>query len=178
MIEELWSDLIEFTSQFVIPDWGALIALLPVLLLIPVFLYITWTIYRLATAGPKRTRQAAPAPRRAGRHPHARSVVRAVRRRRSGVFLLVFGLVAGGIWLLVGGDRPGAHAPLLGPRGAPRLRPHPRGGRWHGRRSGMLAAPAGTPPEGVHIPPPSFRPLLVAIGDDAARARAVVGGWG
>ena len=27
MIEQLWSGLIEFTSQFVIPDWGALAAL-------------------------------------------------------------------------------------------------------------------------------------------------------
>src|SRR6188508_2451952 len=55
MIEQLWSDLIEFTSQFVIPDWGALISLLPVFLAIPVFGYITWTIYRWATAGPTRS---------------------------------------------------------------------------------------------------------------------------
>ena len=55
MIEQLWSDLIEFTSQFVIPDWGALISLLPVFLTIPVFLYITWTIYKWATAGPTRS---------------------------------------------------------------------------------------------------------------------------
>jgi len=54
MIEQLWSDLIEFTSQFVIPDWGALIALLPIFLAIPVFLYITWIVYRWATAGPTR----------------------------------------------------------------------------------------------------------------------------
>ena len=55
MIEQLWSDLIEFTSQFVIPDWGSLISLLPVFLTIPVFLYITWTIYKWATAGPTRS---------------------------------------------------------------------------------------------------------------------------
>jgi plastocyanin len=33
------------------------------------------------------------------------------------------------------------------------------------------------PPEGVHIPPPSFRPLLVAIGFTALVAGMVIGGW-
>ena len=54
MIEELWSGLIGFSSQFIVPNWGGLIALLPVLLLIPVVLFLTWTIYKFATAGPTR----------------------------------------------------------------------------------------------------------------------------
>jgi hypothetical protein len=35
-LNELWNSLIEFTEQFVIPDWGALVDLLPVFLLIGV----------------------------------------------------------------------------------------------------------------------------------------------
>lgn len=35
-IEKLWNDLLAFTTTLVIPDWGALIALLPLLILIGV----------------------------------------------------------------------------------------------------------------------------------------------
>ena len=50
MIEELWSSLIEFTEQFVVPDWGALIALIPVGLALVVFMYLVWLILRYAGA--------------------------------------------------------------------------------------------------------------------------------
>ena len=43
--------------------------------------------------------------------------------------------------------------------------------------TGILPAPAGTPPAGVHMPPPSFRPLLAAIGTTLLVAGLVVGGW-
>ena len=32
MLEDFWNGILELTAQFVIPDWGALIALLPVLI--------------------------------------------------------------------------------------------------------------------------------------------------
>ena len=35
-LQQMWSSFIEFTSQFVIPDWGQLIGLLPVFLIIGV----------------------------------------------------------------------------------------------------------------------------------------------
>ena len=35
-LNEMWSSLIEFTAQFVIPDWGSLINLLPLLLVVGV----------------------------------------------------------------------------------------------------------------------------------------------
>jgi hypothetical protein len=50
-IESLWSGLIQFTSQFVIPDWGGLITLLPILLLLLVIgpivslVILVWLIY-------------------------------------------------------------------------------------------------------------------------------------
>jgi hypothetical protein len=54
IIEQLntvWTGLLEFSAKFVIPDWGALIALLPILLLIGVvgpllsLLALTWLRY-------------------------------------------------------------------------------------------------------------------------------------
>jgi plastocyanin len=42
---------------------------------------------------------------------------------------------------------------------------------------GMIPAPTGTPPEGVHIPPPSFRPVLIALSMTMLVAGLIVGGW-
>ncbi len=52
-LEGLWNGLLELTSKLVIPDWNALIALLPVLLLIGVvgpiltLVVLGWVIYQL-----------------------------------------------------------------------------------------------------------------------------------
>ena len=104
--------------------------------------------------------------------------------------MLVFGLVTGGFWLWIGLADPRRHAAVLGPRGAARLRPHPvrvdRAG--HDRRHrprrparrfprGPSPRPPGTPPAGVHMPAPSFRPLLVAMSMTLLVAGLVVGGW-
>ena len=51
-IEEIWEDILGLTSQFVIPDWGALILLLPVLLGILVVIYLIW-IFRKLRRAPK-----------------------------------------------------------------------------------------------------------------------------
>ena len=171
MIEQLWSDLIEFTSQFIIPDWGALISLLPVFLAIPVVLFITWTIYSSATAGPTRRGKRRLPPVAAAGHPHARAVVRAVPRRRSACSSLVFGLVVGGIWLARRRRRPRPHAALLGPRGAARLRPHPgrrrpARRRRHARRARRHAA-RGRPHPAALVPPDPRRDR-----DDDPRGRA------
>jgi plastocyanin len=176
MIEQAWSDLIAFTSQFVVPDWGALIALLPVFLAVPVFVYITWTIYRWATAGPtrsgKRRPQPAPPP---GVHmpgPTFAPVIAA-----GGLVMLAFGLVAGGIWLAVGAI---ALVVTLLYWGRESLREYdriPAAAAGRPIAAGMIPAPAGTPPDGVHLPPPSFRPILVAIAMTILVAGLIVGGW-
>jgi plastocyanin len=175
MIEQLWSDLIEFTSQFVIPDWGALIALLPIFLAIPVFLYITWTIYRWATAGPtrrgKRRLEPAPPP---GIHMPGPSFAPFL--GAAGVLFLGFGIVFGGLWLLLGAI---ALTITLLYWGREALRDYDHIPAANGEQVvvGMLPAPAGTPPEGVHIPPPSFRPVLVAVAMTMLVAGIIVGGW-
>ena len=58
-LNDLWNSLIEFTGQFVIPDWDALILLLPVFLLIGVvgplvtLLVLAWMRYRVLRPGVK-----------------------------------------------------------------------------------------------------------------------------
>ena len=50
-LEQVWNSLLEFTAQFVIPDWGGLVALIPVFLLVGVvgplvtLLALYWLIY-------------------------------------------------------------------------------------------------------------------------------------
>jgi plastocyanin len=175
MIEQLWSDLLEFTSQFVIPDWGALIALLPIFLAIPVFLYITWMIYRWATAGPtrrgKRRLEPAPPP---GVHMPGPSFAPFL--GAAGVLFLGFGIVFGGLWLALGAVALTITLLYWG-REALRDYDHIPAAAGEPVVVGMLPAPAGTPPEGVHMPPPSFRPVLVAIAMTMLVAGIIVGGW-
>jgi len=179
MLEDLWAGIIQFTEQFVVPDWGSLIGLLPVFLLIPVVLYLTWTAYRFATAGPTRRgkRRLPPAPP-AGIHmpgPSLAPFLGAV-----GALFLVLGVVEGGLWLAVGGIilaltllywgrealRDFDHIPATATPVEPVV------------PAGMLPARVGSPPPGVHVPPPSFRPLLVSIAMTILVWGLIVGGWG
>ena len=95
---------------------------------------------------------------------------------------LVFGLVAGGLVAVARRRRPRAHAPVLGPRGARATTTTRRldGAGHDGQRPTPARSPGasapGTPP-GVHMPPPSFRPLLVALAMTLLVAGLVFGGW-
>jgi hypothetical protein len=50
-LEQLWNSILEFTTQFVVPDWGSLVDLLPELLFVfvigPIFtlLALAWVVY-------------------------------------------------------------------------------------------------------------------------------------
>ena len=81
MIEDIWSDFVNFTTQYVVPDWGTLVGLIPILLLVLTFLYVTWTIYRFATAGPTRRGKQPDDACPSARHPPARRLVRPAARR-------------------------------------------------------------------------------------------------
>ncbi len=175
MIEDLWDGLIAFTEQFIVPDWEALIALIPVFLAIPVVLYIVWLFVRLANAGPTRRGKRRMEPvTPAGIHmpgPSWAPVLGAI-----GTFFLVFGMVAGGIWLWVG---LAILVVTLLYWGREALRDYDAARAAEGQDAvvGALPAPAGTPPEGVHIPPPSFRPILISLSLTMLVAGMVVGGW-
>lgn len=176
MLDALWSSLIEFTQQFVVPDWGSLIGLLPILLAAVVALYLSATIYRFATAGPtRRGVRRLPPVTPPGIHMPGPSFAPPL--AAFGAFMLVFGLVTRGIWLWVGLL---VLVITLLYWGREALRDYDRipAGAGSATAVGALPAPAGRePPAGVHIPPPSFRPLLVAVSMTILVAGMVIGGW-
>lgn len=190
MIEELWSSLIQFSEQFIVPDWGSLVRLIPLAIAGVVFLYVSWTVYRFATAAPtRRGIRRLPPVAPAGIHmpgPSFAPVLAAF-----GAFMLMFGMVSGGLWLWAGVL---VLVVTLLYWGREALRDydhvaHPAAGGGNAATDGAgaaaatlvapgpLRAPRGTPPAGVHIPPPSFRPLLVSISMTILVAGLIFGGW-
>jgi plastocyanin len=168
-LNELWNSFLDFISQFVIPDWGALIALLPVGLLVIVVLWLLWTIRKFATAGPTRRgkRRVTPLPP-PGVHlpgPSFAPILASI-----GTFLLLFGLVVGGSWIWVGLV---ALALSLLYWGREALADYDR--VVHAER--RPAVVHGTPPPGVHLPGPSFRPVLASLALMVFFFGLVFGGW-
>jgi hypothetical protein len=176
MIEELVHGIVDWSQQFIVPDWGELVGLIPLALAALGLLYLAWIMYRFATAGPTRRGRRRLAPvTPAGIHmpgPSFAPLLAAV-----GAFFLVFGVVAGGIWLAVGALILVVTLLYWG-REEMRNFDHATVSGQAGVTAGALPAPAGTPPVGVHIPPPSFRPLLVAIAATILVAGLVLGGCG
>lgn len=174
MLEELWSGVVHFSEQFVVPDWGSVIGLLPIALAGIVALNFSWTVVRFATAAPTRrgVHRLDPVPP-AGIHmpgPSFAPILAAF-----GVFMLMLGMIAHGPWLWVG---IAVLVITLLYWGREAQRDYDRTARVADQPpAGMLAAPAGTPPAGVHMPPPSFRPLLVAVSMAILVGGMVVGGW-
>jgi plastocyanin len=175
MIEDLWAQFIAFTSKLVVPDWGALVALIPVGLLIAVVLYLVWLFLRMSSAGPTRRGKQRITPKApAGVHmpgPSFAPILGAI-----GVLFLGFGLVAGGLWAAAGAI---ILVLTLLYWGRESLREYDTAAAHGGDVVivGALPAPAGHPPEGVHIPPPTFRPLLVGISMTILVGGLVLGGW-
>ncbi len=155
-MDKIWTSLLDFIGQFVSPDWGKLIGLIPLGLLGLVGLYVLWLMRRLATLGPAERggRPADPAPP-AGIHmpgPSFAPVFGAV-----GMGLLVFGLVFRGavtalglvalILALVYWLREGMHDY----------------DRVDATAVALPDALHDGPPPGVHMPGPSFRPILAGL---------------
>ena len=176
MLEDIWHQLITFTTQFVVPDWGGLIALLPIALGALVFLYLIWNIFRMATAPPKRrgVRRLTPvAP--PGLHmpgPTYAPLFGAV-----GAFLLLFGLVAGGIALWLGAIALTLTLLYWGREAMGDYDHIPEVAAEGGTVTILPAVVHDGPPPGVHMPGPSFRPILGAIGSTLLVFGFVVGGW-
>lgn len=175
IIEQAVNAFVDWTKTFVTPDWGKLITLIPFGLAILVFLYLTWTAFRWANAGPTR-RGYRRQPRRPPAGVHMPGPSLAPLLAAFGAFCTVFGFAAGGPWLLVGGlvltatllywgrEAVREHDRLRVAEGDVRLLP------------GAIPAMTGPVPEGVHVAPPSFRPLLVAIAMTITVAAVVIGG--
>jgi plastocyanin len=169
-MDQLWSSLLQFIGQLVSPDWGALVALVPILVLLLVGLWLAWTVVRFAKAGPTRRgkRRLTPQPP-AGVHAGEQSwapVFASV-----GMMLLLFGLVFEGP-LLLGGVAVLNLALLFWLREGMRDYEH-----VEHPTTGVVALPPQTPPPGIHMPGPSFRPILASIAMMVLFYGLVFGGW-
>jgi plastocyanin len=168
-IQKLWTGILDVLSKLVIPDWGALIALLPVFLVALVVLWLLLTLRSFATVGPRQRRpQLAPVPP-AGLHapgPSYAPVLGAI-----GAAALVAALVVRGAalpfavlilvlallyWLR---EFMAEYEHVAGATTLPVPMEHPG------------------PPAGIHMPGPSFLPLGTALATALLVVGVVVGGW-
>lgn len=169
-MDQIWTGILEFINQLVSPDWASLIALVPLLLALLLGLYLAWLIARYANAGPKRRGKSRMEPRPpAGVHAAERSwapVIAAV-----ALLGLMYGLVLGG-WVLAGGAGLLVLSLIYWLREGMRDYDH-----VEHPTSGSVPRPSGTPPPGIHIPGPSFRPILASLALAALLFGLVFGGW-
>jgi plastocyanin len=172
MLEDLWNGFLELTAQFVIPDWGALVALLPVFIFVLTVVWLVLTFLRLLRAPKAQRGKGRVVPRSpAGVHlpgPSFAPIFASI-----GVFLLFLGVVFPGPILLFGAialvltliywltESVRIFDHDLGVQSSPEL----------------PAAVHEGPPPGVHLPGPSFRPVLGAIGTGMLMLGLVFGGW-
>jgi hypothetical protein len=171
MLEELWNSILELLSQLVIPDWGVLVALaLPVGTVVLVALGLVWIFWRLMRApAPRRGVQRVQPRTPAGIHMPGGSfapIFAAI-----GTALLFLGLVFGGVTLALGVI---ALILTLLYWMAEGLRVYD-----HDIAPTTTVVPSradAVPPPGVHMPGPSFRPVLAALGTTLLFLGLVFGG--
>jgi len=170
---DIWNTLInDYLGRLVSPDWGALIALIPLGILAIVGVYLLWVIRRFAMAGPK-TRGGPITPRTpAGVHMPGPSLSPFLMAGAAAV--LFFGLASMNVpdtVMIVGAVPLTQVGPYILGLGAVLT---VGAGLYWGRESmrdydrtdgrGLAPSPKGAgPPAGVHVPGPSFRPLLIAV---------------
>ena len=168
-----WDTLLDSIGSLVSPDWGALVLLLPILVLLVVGAYLVWVIRRYATAGPQVSRPLPTAPAPQGIHMPGPSLAPFL--AAGGAFCLVLSTL---FITVTSGSDPGTTTVAIQPMGVVALAIGLLAmvgallywGREANREFDALEPPpalpalvAAGPPEGVHVPGPSFRPLLAAI---------------
>jgi plastocyanin len=172
MLEQIWNGFLDLTSQLVIPDWGKLVALaLPVGTTVLVVLLMTRTVLQVVTVPPARRGKGRITPATpTGVHmpgPSFAPIFAAF-----GAFLLVLGLVFGGVALALGAA---ALVLTLLYWLAEGLRIYD-----HDIAPTATVLPAVAhdgPPPGVHVPGPSWRPIVGAIGTALLLLGLVFGEW-
>ncbi len=169
-MEQIWNALLDLMARFVTPDWGALVALLPLGILAIVLLFLVWTASRATSLGPRRR-----GPGRVRPRPpegiHAPGPSLAPVAAALGAALVMYGLVFGGFVIALGGIAL-VLALVYWLREAIHEFDHVAGT--------VTTLPAIVhlgPPPGVHMPGPSFRPFLVAIAVTVLMYGLVFGGW-
>jgi plastocyanin len=184
-----WDSLLALLNQLVSPDWGALVALIPLAVAALVAVYLGWIMRRALTAPPTRTRPVPATPTPAHIHMPGPSLAPFLAAAGFACFFLAI------LFVHVGPEMdPATRQPIANSTSwtvqPPGLLAIAIGflallsgllywGREASREYDALEAPTALPaivhpgpPAGVHIPGPSFRPFLLAL----AAAVMVVGG--
>jgi plastocyanin len=184
-----WDSLLEFISKLVSPDWGALIALIPLALAALVVAYLGWVMRRALTAPPTRTRPLPAAPTPADVHMPRPSLAPFLAAAGFACFFLALLFVHVGPRVDPGTKQPIADSTswTIQPFGLLAITIGIVAlvsgllywGREASREYDALQAPVALPavihsgpPAGVHVPGPTFRPLLLAL----ALSAMVLGG--
>jgi plastocyanin len=167
--KDLVETLLDVVSQFVLPDWRALVDLFPVFLAL---LFVAWfalTLRTFATVGPTRR---APARIQPLTPPtvHMPGASMSPVLAALGAMGLFLGLVFGGLALWIG-------VTLLVVTLLFWLREAIRDYDHNEPPQLLPAVVHEGPPPGVHMPGPSIRPFLGALGTAALFAGLVMGGW-
>jgi plastocyanin len=167
--ETIVDTLLGVAAIFITPDWRALILLIPIGLALLFIAWFAFTMRKFATLGPRRRAPARIQPLTPA-NVHMPGGSSAPILVAFGAGALFLGLVVGGVALWIGA------AVLVVTLLA-----------WfreamvdydHLEKAQQLPAVIHEgPPPGVHMPGPSIRPLLAALGSAALLGGLVVGGW-
>lgn len=165
---DLVKTLLDVAATFVTPDWGSLVQLIPVGLAILVIAWLLLTLRMFATAGPTRRAPARvnPLPP-AGLHMPGGSAAPIL--VAFGAAALLGGLILGGLWLIVSVL---VLVATLVAWGREAVRDYD-----HLEPVSSLPAVIHEPPPGIHMPGPSIRPLMGALGATAFFGGFILGGW-
>jgi plastocyanin len=171
----LMDTLLEIAAVFITPDWNALLGLIPVLLLVLFVAWFAFTVRKFATLGPSRRAPARIQPV-TPEHVHMPGGTPAPILVALGAGGLFFGVVAGGLALWVGAGVL-VFTLLWWFREAVRDYDQIEGAQRLSAGAGRLPAVIHQgPPPGVHMPGPSIRPLLGALGTAALLGGLLMGG--
>ena len=170
ILQDIWNGILDLTKLLVIPDWGALIALLPVFTGVLVIVYLLGRVIQYRRLGARR--------RRPGRIKpvtppgiHMPGPTYAPFFAAIGTFLLLAGLVFNGPLLVLGVIALVLTTLYWGREGLADY-DHVAGDHLQ-----LPAVVHPGPPPGVHMPGPSFRPILAALGLFIVFAGLVFGEW-
>ncbi|MEX2184926.1 MAG: cytochrome c oxidase subunit 4 [Chloroflexota bacterium] len=171
MLDDLWSGILELMAQFVIPDWGAVVALLPILVIVLVVAVLVRVFLGLFRAPPARRGKSRVTPvTPPGIHmpgPSFAPILASI-----GAFMLFLGMVFGGLMLVVGVIAL-VSTLLYWLVEAVRVYEHDTGHQGET----LPAVVHEGPPPGVHMPGPSYRPFLGAVGASMLMLGLVFGEW-
>jgi len=170
MLEQLWTSILDLIAQLVTPDWGKLIAVMPVAMIAFVVLFLLWVVRAMRQAKPPRRGMGrVPPTTPQGIHmpgPSFSPVFGAI-----GLFLIMLGLVVGGVSVVLGVIALVLSLLYWLAEGM-RVYDHDIGAT-----TTNLPAVISEPPPGVHMPGPSWRPFLGAFGMFSLLLGLVFGEW-